>query len=125
MGAVSIFWNLENVQEEKVNLITIDELDKVKLNVGKILEVKRVEGANKLYCLSVDMGKEVRTIVSGLVPYYTEEQLLNKLVVVVTNLKPAKLRGIESNGMLLAAGDSDIVKLITVDGEVDLGSSIH
>ena len=113
------------IEEEKVNLITIDELDKVKLNVGKILEAKRVEGANKLYCLSVDMGTEVRTIVSGLVPYYTEEQLLNKLVVVVTNLKPAKLRGIESNGMLLAAGDGDIVKLITVDGEVDLGSSIH
>jgi len=116
----------EKVQEEeKVNLITIDELDKVKLNVGKVLEVKRVEGANKLYCLSVDMGTEVRTIVSGLVPYYTEEELLNKLVVVVTNLKPVKLRGIESNGMLLAAGDSDIVKLITIDGEVDLGSSVH
>lgn len=113
------------IEEEKVNLITIDELDKVKLNVGKILEAKRVEGANKLYCLSVDMGTEVRTIVSGLVPYYTEEELLNKLVVVVTNLKPAKLRGIESNGMLLAAGDGDIVKLITVDGEVDLGSSVH
>ena len=112
------------VEEEKVNLITIDELDKVKLNVGKILEAKRVEGANKLYCLSVDMGTEVRTIVSGLVPYYTEEELLNKLVVVVTNLKPAKLRGIESNGMLLAAGEGAIVKLLTIDGDVELGSSI-
>lgn len=112
-------------EEEKVGLITIDELDKVKLNVGRILEAKRVEGANKLYCLSVDMGKETRTIVSGLVPYYTEEELIGKNVVVVTNLKPAKLRGILSNGMLLAAGDGDVVKLITTDGEVELGSSVH
>lgn len=111
-------------EEEKTNLITIDELDKVKLNVGKILEAKRVEGANKLYCLSVDLGSETRTIVSGLVPYYKEEELVGKNVVVVTNLKPAKLRGIESNGMLLAAGDGDVVKLITVDGEVPIGSSI-
>ena len=111
-------------EEEKTNLITIDELDKVKLNVGKILEVKRVEGANKLYCLSVDLGSETRTIVSGLVPYYKEEELVGKNVVVVTNLKPAKLRGIESNGMLLAAGDGDVVKLLTVDGEVPIGSSI-
>ena len=111
-------------EEEKTNLITIDELDKVKLNVGKILEAKRVEGANKLYCLSVDLGSETRTIVSGLVPYYAEEELVGKNVVVVTNLKPAKLRGIESNGMLLAAGDGDVVKLITVDGEVPIGSSI-
>lgn len=117
---------VENVEkEEKVGLITIDELDKVKLNVGRILEAKRVEGANKLYCLSVDMGKETRTIVSGLVPYYTEEELIGKNVVVVTNLKPAKLRGILSNGMLLAAGDGDVVKLITTDGEVELGSSVH
>lgn len=117
---------VESVEkEEKVGLITIDELDKVKLNVGRILEAKRVEGANKLYCLSVDMGKETRTIVSGLVPYYTEEELIGKNVVVVTNLKPAKLRGILSNGMLLAAGDGDIVKLITTDGEVELGSSVH
>lgn len=117
---------VESVEkEEKVGLITIDELDKVKLNVGRILEAKRVEGANKLYCLSVDLGTETRTIVSGLVPYYTEEELIGKNVVVVTNLKPAKLRGILSNGMLLAAGDGDIVKLITTDGEVELGSSVH
>jgi len=111
--------------EEKTNLITIEELDKVKLQVGQIKEVNRVEGANKLYCLSVDLGTEIRTIVSGLVPYYTEEELLNKKIVVVTNLKPAKLRGIESNGMLLAAGDGDIVKLLTIDGDVELGANIH
>ncbi len=112
-------------EQEKTNLISIDELDKVKLNVGKILEARRVEGTNKLYCLTIDLGTEKRTIVSGLVPYYTEEELINKKVIVVTNLKPAKLRGIDSNGMLLAAGDGDIVKLITVDGDVELGAKVH
>ena len=66
-----------------------------------------------------------RTIVSGIAKWYNEENLTGKIVVVVTNLRPVKLRGIESNGMLLAAGDGDVVKLITVDGEVDLGSSVH
>ena len=65
---------------------------------------------------------------SGLVPYYTSEELLNKQVVVVTNLKKAKLRGVESNGMLLAAGDNDVVKLLTLDnnaGILENGSNIH
>ena len=118
---------VETVEEgkEKTNLISIEELEKVELKVGKILEASRIEGANKLYCLKVDLGTEKRTIVSGLVPYYTEEELINKNVVVVTNLKPAKLRGIESNGMLLAAGEGDNVKLITVDGQVELGSDVR
>ena len=65
---------------------------------------------------------------SGIVPYYTEEELLNKQVMVVTNLQPAKLCGIESQGMLLAAGDDDVVKLMVLDnnaGELENGTSIH
>ena len=118
---------VEEVKEK--GYITIDELDKVELKVGQILKVERVEKADKLYKLSVDVGEEeLRTIVSGLVPYYKEEELLNKQVVVVTNLKPAKLRGILSNGMLLAAGDYDIVKLLTLDnnaGILENGANIH
>ncbi|MDD2628457.1 MAG: methionine--tRNA ligase subunit beta, partial [Clostridia bacterium] len=115
----------ENKEEVKTDgLITIDELDKVKLIVGQIKEVSRIEGADKLYCLSVDMGNETRTIVSGLVKYYTVEELKGKKVVVVANLKPAKLRGIESNGMLLAAGEKDKVKLLTIDGDIEVGSNI-
>ena len=109
--------------------ITIDELDKVELKVGQIKEVNRVEKSDKLYKLSVDVGEEnLRTIVSGLVPFYKEEELLNKQVVVVTNLKPAKLRGVESNGMILAAGDYDVVKLLTLDNNASVlenGSNIH
>ena len=119
----------EEPQEDKKNIITIDELDKVELKVGQILTVEKVPKAKKLYKLSVDVGEKTpRTIVSGLVPYYTEEELQGKQVVVVTNLKPAKLCGIESNGMLLAAGDDDVVKLLVLDnnaGVLENGSNIH
>ena len=116
-------------KEDRKGIITIDELDKVELKVGQIKEVEKVAKAKKLYKLQVDVGeKELRTIVSGLVPYYTEEELAGKQVVVVTNLKPAKLCGIESNGMLLAAGDYDVVKLLVLDnnnGTLENGSNIH
>lgn len=122
----------ESLQEddvEKKNLITIDELDKVELKVGQIKEVEKIAKAKKLYKLQVDIGEnELRTIVSGLVPFYTEDELTGKQVVVVTNLKPAKLCGIESNGMLLAAGDHDIVKLLVLDnnnGTLENGANIH
>ena len=119
----------ETVNEDKKNISTIDELDKVELKVGQIKEVERVEKSKKLYKLQVDVGEKfTRTIVSGIVPYYTEEDLLGKQVVVVTNLKPAKLCGIESNGMLLAAGDKDVVKLLILDnnnGTLENGANIH
>lgn len=114
--------------EKKEEYITIDELDKVKLKVGQIKTVERVEKADKLYKLTVDLGNETRTIVSGLVKYYNEDELVGKQVVVVANLKPAKLRGIESQGMLLAAGDDDVVKLLVLDnnsGILENGSNIH
>lgn len=121
----------KEIKEEIVNndeYITIDELDKIKLKVGQIKSVEKVEKADKLYKLTVDLGSETRTIVSGLVKYYKEDELMGKQVVVVANLKPAKLRGIESQGMLLAAGDDDIVKLLVLDnnaGELENGSNIH
>jgi len=127
-------FKVEEVEEKKEEIvkqeeyITIDELDRVKLKVGQIKSVERVEKADRLYKLTVDLGSETRTIVSGLVKYYKEEELLGKQVVVVANLKPAKLRGIESQGMLLAAGDDDIVKLLVLDsnaGTLENGSNIH
>lgn len=119
--------NNDIVKNKEENYITINKLEKVELKVGQILEVERIEKADKLYKLTVDLGTEKRTIVSGLVKYYTPEQLLNKQVVVVANLKPVKLRGVESQGMLLAAGD-DVVKLLTLDsneGSLENGTSIH
>lgn len=113
------------VEEPKTGLISIEELDKVELKVAKILTVEKVPDANKLYKLSVDLGTETRTVVSGLVPYYTEEELIGKKVVLVANLKPVVIRKIESFGMILAAGDGDIVKVLFVDDSVPTGESIH
>lgn len=115
----------EEIKEDKANIISIDDLAKVELQIGQIVEVERVEKSKKLYKLLVDIGTEKRTVVSGIVPYYTEDELLNMKIVVVTNLKPAKLCGIESNGMLLAAGDTDVVKLLTINGDIENGTNIH
>ena len=119
----------KEVVEKVDDTITIDVLDKVKLKVGQIKEVKKVENSEKLYELLVDLGEDKpRTIVSGLVKYYSAEELLGKQVVVVANLKKAKLRGVESNGMLLAAGDGDVVKLLVLDsnqGDLENGANIH
>ncbi len=114
----------EKKEEEKSNIITIDDFEKVELKVGQVLSVEKVENADKLLKLEVDLGTETRTIVSGIAKWYNQDNLLNKKIVVVTNLKPVKLRGIESNGMLLAAGEED-VKLLTIDGDLPAGTSIH
>jgi len=104
--------------------IAFGEFGKMELRVAKILAVERIEGANKLYKITVDLGYEERTVVSGLVPYYKEDELIGKKVVLVANLKPAVLRGIESRGMILAAGEGKNVKLITVDGDIEPGSIV-
>ena len=123
---VELTEDLFKVEDEEENK---ESEDKVELKVGQIKEVEKVAKSKKLYKLQVDVGeKELRTIVSGIVPYYKEEELLNKQIVVVTNLKPAKLCGIESNGMLLAAGDDDVVKLLILDnnnGTLENGTNIH
>ena len=105
--------------------ISIDYLDKISLKVAKILECERIEGSNKLYKLKVSLGNEERQVVSGLQKYYETEELINKKVVLVANLKPAVLKGVESNGMILAAGDNDVVKVLFVDDAVEEGENIH
>jgi methionyl-tRNA synthetase len=111
--------------ETKDNLITINDFAKVELKVGKVLQAERVEGSNKLVKLQVDTG-EKRQIVAGIAKSYSPEELTGKSVVVVTNLKPAKLMGVESNGMLLAATDSDgVLSILTPEKEVKQGASIR
>jgi len=87
------------------------------LKVGKVLEVEDHPNADKLYVLKVDIGTEQRTLVAGLKEYYSKEELLGKPIVVVCNLKPAKLRGIKSEGMLLAADDGSTVSLLVPKGK--------
>jgi methionyl-tRNA synthetase len=98
-------------------------MNRVNLRVAEITEVERHPKADKLYIESITLGDEERTIVSGLVPYYSVEELLGKKIILVANLKPAKLRGVESNGMLLAAENEGTIEVITVDN-ASLGERI-
>ncbi|WP_353095571.1 methionine--tRNA ligase [Tissierella praeacuta] len=93
--------------EEKVEEITIDEFDKIKLKVAEVISCEKHPKADKLYVLQLKLGEEERQVVSGIKEYYSPEDLVGKKVVVVTNLKPVKLRGIESKGMILAAEDKN------------------
>lgn len=93
--------------------ISIDEFAKIDLRVAKVLACEKVKGADKLLQLTVDLGTEQRTVVSGIAKHYAPEDLVGKSVVLVANLKPAKIRGIESRGMVLAASQGD--KLVLVD----------
>jgi methionyl-tRNA synthetase len=87
--------------------ITIDDFAKVKLKVGRVLEAEPVEGSDKLLKLQIVIGEERRQIVAGIRKSYVAEDLIGRQVIVCVNLKPAKLRGVESQGMLLAATDTD------------------
>ncbi len=96
--------------------IGIDEFAKVELKTAKILSCEPVKKSDKLLCLRLEVGAETRQVVSGIAEYYKPEELVGKTVVLVANLKPAKLRGVESQGMILAADAPEGVKVIFVDG---------
>jgi len=115
---------MEEKKEEKT-YVTIDEFFKMGLKVGKIVEVKEAENANKLYILKVDMGDHERQLVAGLRQYYRPEELLGKKIVVVSNLKPAKIRGYESQGMLLAADVDGRPYILQVPDEVPPGTTVR
>lgn len=95
--------------------ISIEDFAKLDLRVVKIIAAEKVEKADKLLKLEVELGGEKRTVVSGIAKHYTPEQLIGKSVVLVANLKPAKLRGIVSQGMILAASNADLLEVLTVD----------
>ena len=112
----------ETVEENE--LITIDDFAKVELKVGKILECEPHPKADRLLVSKIDIGGEVRTIVSGIRKFYSEKNLIGKKVIVVTNLKPVNLRGVESNGMILAASDDENLSVLTVLNDVKEGSKV-
>ncbi len=104
--------------------ITIDDFAKVKLKVAEIMEVKDHPQADKLLILQLKVGDETRQVVSGIKEYYTPEELVGKKVVVVTNLKPIKLRGEESNGMILAAEKDGKLTLVSTLEDIESGAII-
>ncbi|HAK59161.1 MAG TPA: methionine--tRNA ligase [Nitrospiraceae bacterium] len=110
--------------EPTTGLINIKDFAKVDLRVGKVIAAERVEKSEKLLKLQVDIGEETRQVVAGIGKSYSPEELTGKTVAVVANLKPAKLMGIESQGMLLAASSDDTLAVATFDREMPVGSKI-
>jgi methionyl-tRNA synthetase len=104
--------------------ITIDEFMKIQLKTAKVISAERVPKSEKLLKLQVSLGTEQRQIVAGIGKKYDPEALVGKTIVIVANLKPAKLMGIESQGMVLAAGDSEVRGLATILEEVDPGTKV-
>jgi methionyl-tRNA synthetase len=104
--------------------ITIDEFMKIQLKTAKVLSAERMPKSEKLIKLQVSLGTEQRQIVAGIGKKYAPDALVGKTIVIVANLKPAKLMGIESQGMVLAAGDADVRGLLTIQEEVDPGTKV-
>ena len=95
------------VVAEEVSEISIDDFAKLDLRTAIVTAAEKVEKTEKLLKLTVDLGTEQRTIVSGIARFYTPEDMVGRTVILIANLKPAKIRGIESHGMLLAASNAD------------------
>ena len=106
--------------------ITIDDFAKVELRVAQVIVAERIPKADKLLRLEVDLGYEKRQILSGIAEWYTPEDLIGRRIVVITNLAPRKMRGLESHGMLLAASEGEGGKpvLATFAEEIALGSRL-
>ena len=119
--------NAEKAQDD--GLITIDDFARVRLRAARVTAAEKVEGADKLLklTLSLGAGEPERTVVSGIAKFYTPEEMVGKQVVVVANLRPAKLRGIRSEGMILCASDAQdkTLKLVTVEPGVEDGADIR
>ncbi len=117
----------KEVTEEKKEepKITIEEFKKIDLRIARVISARKVENSDKLLLLEIDLGEEKRQIVAGIAEYYKPEELIGKEIVVVYNLQPAKIRGYESQGMLLAAKDNKgRLAILTPEKEVDPGSKV-
>jgi len=104
--------------------ISIDEFMKLDLRVARIIEAEKVKKSKKLIKLKVDLGHEQRQVVAGIAESYDPEKLVGRKVIVVANLQPAKLMGIESQGMVLAGSDKDKIVLAGFDDELELGARV-
>jgi methionyl-tRNA synthetase len=110
----------EPIKEE----ITIDDFAKIDLRVAKVLQAEKVEKADKLLKLEIEVAGKPRTIVSGIAQHYTPEELVGKYVVIVANLKPVKLRGIMSEGMILAASQGTVLEVLSLDKDIPAGARV-
>jgi len=106
------------------NMVKFDEFKKMDLRVGRIKDVKLHPNADKLYLLTVDLGGEDKQLVAGIRPYYKPDELTGRNVVVLANLEPATIRGVESHGMVLVAKTSETMAILAPEKDIAPGSPI-
>lgn len=109
---------------EGKDLVSLEDFLKLDIRLGKVLEAERVEGSEKLLKLRLSLGEEIRTVVAGISKFYTPEELVGKKVLVLANLKPRKIFGIESQGMILALSDGKTLSLLIPDRDVEEGAKV-
>ncbi len=107
-----------------MNSIKLEDFKKLDIRVGEVLSASRVAGTEKLIEVKVDIGGEVRTLATGIVPAYGPEELVGKRIIVLANLEPRRVRGIDSQGMLLAAEWEGRVALLTVEKDAPKGAKV-
>jgi len=107
--------------------ISYEDFEKLDLKVGEITEVEEIPNADKLYKLTINIGEEMRTVCAGIKQYYAKDDLKGKKIILLANLAPRKLKGIESQGMILVAVNSDEneVVLLSPENEIEVGSRIR
>ena len=110
--------------DDSAGLLDISEFSRFELRVAEVTEAVKVEGADRLLKLQIDLGGEKRQIVAGVAQQYDPEQITGMKIIVVTNLKPAVIRGVESNGMLLAARKGKKLVLLTPDSDLPAGAKV-
>ena len=107
---------------EEKNYVGIEDFLKLDLRLAKVLNAERVEGSEKLLKLTLSLGDEERTVVAGIAKFYSPEELVGKKILIVANLKPRKIFGIESQGMILALSDGEKMSLLVPDRDIEEGS---
>jgi len=105
-------------------VVSFNDFKRLDLRVARVLSVEPHPSADRLYVLKIDVGDQQKQLVAGLKGHYTAEELVGKTIIVVNNLQPAILRGVESQGMLLAAQDGEKVSCLTTDAEVSPGAQV-
>lgn len=105
-------------------MVSFEEFKKLDLRLARVVAVEKHPDADKLYLVKIDVGDSEKQVVAGIREHYSPEELVGKKVVVINNLEPATIRGQESNGMILAAGDGNAIAVLTSDKDVDAGTRI-
>lgn len=104
--------------------INFEDFKKLDIKIAEVKEAEDIESSNKLVKLQIDLGDEQRQLVAGISKHYSPEKLIGKNIVVITNLKPREIMGVESQGMLLAVSDEDGVSLLSPDRDITPGSRV-